>query len=621
MATVNKDFRVKNGLVVEGTTATVNGNDILTTASTISSDSITEGNSNLFFTGPRAFAAIKQAFGNGQQTNISFDFDTQSQTISVTAENGVADSSTDDLTEGSTNLYFTDARVVDAIQDEDISPASVTIRQFDGDIGNLGGLEGTLTLSSWQGGSDILLQPAQGQNVRIGNFGSAEIVATQPYVDSAIVTGINGIDTDDIEEGSANLYFTDARAVSAVTSLETLNFNNQAVQFSSGTNVYFLGDVYAADGADIFVDGSAVLTEGNTTDQLSEGTTNLYFTDARAVAAVENGTFSSITVDQLLTGNGFLTIDSGIGISSTQGNAYITVDGASLATETYVNTAVSNLVDSAPGALDTLNELAAALGDDANFSTTVTTAIGEKVAKSGDTMTGYLTLHANPESNLHAATKQYVDGAITTGINAIDTDAIEEGSTNLYYTDERVADLLRNATLTNISITGGGTGEELVITAENGVADSDTDDLAEGSTNLYFTDARVLSAIVDETIEPQIVTLKSNHPDNYSKTYILQHDNFEGGPQNLGEIAGSAAKIIVTAVNKNTGDIEVTEVLAAKAGGNVYVTEYANVTTGNDVGSVTVIDNGGLMQLNYTGANFDMLSVTAQVTDLIVDLT
>jgi len=48
------------------------------------------------------------------------------------------------------------------------------------------------------------------------------------------------------------------------------------------------------------------------------------------------------------------------------------------ASQTYVNTAVANLVDSAPATLDTLNELAAALGDDANFSTTVTTSIGTK---------------------------------------------------------------------------------------------------------------------------------------------------------------------------------------------------------------------------------------------------
>ena len=45
------------------------------------------------------------------------------------------------------------------------------------------------------------------------------------------------------------------------------------------------------------------------------------------------------------------------------------------ATETYVGTQISNLIDSAPGALDTLNELAAALGDDASFSTTITNLI------------------------------------------------------------------------------------------------------------------------------------------------------------------------------------------------------------------------------------------------------
>jgi hypothetical protein len=46
------------------------------------------------------------------------------------------------------------------------------------------------------------------------------------------------------------------------------------------------------------------------------------------------------------------------------------------ATTTYVGTAVANLVNSAPSTLDTLNELATALGNDANFSTTITTTLG-----------------------------------------------------------------------------------------------------------------------------------------------------------------------------------------------------------------------------------------------------
>ena len=63
-----------------------------------------------------------------------------------------------------------------------------------------------------------------------------------------------------------------------------------------------------------------------------------------------------------------------------------------LATTAYVTTAVSNLVDSSPSSLDTLNELAAALNDDASFSTTVTNSIAAKLPLAGGTMTGDLIL-------------------------------------------------------------------------------------------------------------------------------------------------------------------------------------------------------------------------------------
>ena len=90
-----------------------------------------------------------------------------------------------------------------------------------------------------------------------------------------------------------------------------------------------------------------------------------------------------------------------------------------------------------------------------------------------------------------------VGGQITAAIDALTTDDIEEGLTNLYYTTGRAqtdaASLLTGATLTNITITGDGNG--LTITAENGVADSDTDDLTEGTTNKYFTDERAQDAV------------------------------------------------------------------------------------------------------------------------------
>lgn len=83
---------------------------------------------------------------------------------------------------------------------------------------------------------------------------------------------------------------------------------------------------------------------------------------------------------------------------------YISVDGSGnvvlstggqVATQSYVTTAVSNLVNSAPTTLDTLNELAAALGNDANFATTVTNSIATKLPLSGGTLTGFTRLSSD----------------------------------------------------------------------------------------------------------------------------------------------------------------------------------------------------------------------------------
>ena len=75
------------------------------------------------------------------------------------------------------------------------------------------------------------------------------------------------------------------------------------------------------------------------------------------------------------------------------------------ATKAYVDTEVAGLVDSAPGTLDTLNELAAALGDDANFSTTVTNSIATKMPLAGGTFTGNVSLASG-------ATILYNDGDV-----------------------------------------------------------------------------------------------------------------------------------------------------------------------------------------------------------------
>ena len=59
-----------------------------------------------------------------------------------------------------------------------------------------------------------------------------------------------------------------------------------------------------------------------------------------------------------------------------------------VATTAYVKNNINNLINSAPGALDTLNELAAALGNDASFSTTITNSLALKAPLASPTFTG-----------------------------------------------------------------------------------------------------------------------------------------------------------------------------------------------------------------------------------------
>ena len=151
---------------------------------------------------------------------------------------------------------------------------------------------------------------------------------------------------------------------------------------------------------------------------------------------------SNITVEDDLNGNLTIsstasgTIDSDAVFSLIDSNyvqarqtpqdfAYSSLTGAPIfADSAYVGStvtaAINGLVDAAPGSLDTLNELAAALGDDANFSTTITNSIATKLAIS-DFGTKF-------DSALALKT----------------TDDVTEGS-NLYYTDARVEGVVDTA--------------------------------------------------------------------------------------------------------------------------------------------------------------------------------
>lgn len=75
-----------------------------------------------------------------------------------------------------------------------------------------------------------------------------------------------------------------------------------------------------------------------------------------------------------------------------------------------VNAAVAALVAAAPEAMNTLDELAAALSDDDNFAGTVTASLSTKLDKTGGVLTGQVTLPNNPTAGtLQAATALYVE--------------------------------------------------------------------------------------------------------------------------------------------------------------------------------------------------------------------
>jgi hypothetical protein len=121
---------------------------------------------------------------------------------------------------------------------------------------------------------------------------------------------------------------------------------------------------------------------------LSDG--SLLYTINGAAGDDNMGWASAVGIGVFVTGspqndsggsnNGSIGIYNGT-VSST---SYLQPD-STIATTSYVDTSVSNLVDSSPAALNTLNELAAALGDDANFSTTVTNSIAAKADASATT--------------------------------------------------------------------------------------------------------------------------------------------------------------------------------------------------------------------------------------------
>ena len=102
-------------------------------------------------------------------------------------------------------------------------------------------------------------------------------------------------------------------------------------------------------------------------------------------------------------------------------------DQSTTYTKGEVDTKVADLVDSAPETLDTLNELAAALGDDPNFATTVTNSIGTKADQATTYTKTEVDVHTNDTNNPHSVTKSQL------GLSSVENIALSTwtGSNNI----------------------------------------------------------------------------------------------------------------------------------------------------------------------------------------------
>ena len=127
---------------------------------------------------------------------------------------------------------------------------------------------------------------------------------------------------------------------------------------------------------------SITVSDGTNTSPVALGGTLTFAGTTNEVAVTENAGTVTVGLPDDVTIAGDLSVSTA------------PTSGAHVTNKTYVDAQVANVVDSAPAALDTLNELAAALGDDANFATTTATSIGTKLPLAGGTMTGNITFNS-----------------------------------------------------------------------------------------------------------------------------------------------------------------------------------------------------------------------------------
>ena len=270
-------------------------------------DDLAEGSTNLYFTNARADARADARIAAADTDSLS-EGSSNLYFTNARADARIAAADTDNLSEGSSNLYYTNARADARVNLQ--TGTNLDLSNKDSD-----------DLSE---GSTNLYFTNERVDDRVGAImsGSGNISVT--YDDAAgTITIAEALTTTDITEGD-NQYFTNARARAALSASGDISYNSTTgvISFTNdagdiegvtagagltggGTSGAVTLNIGAGTGITVNADDVAVNMGAFDTDNLSEGSTNLYYTNARADARITGytGAMTSMTGNVTTTAN------------------------------------------------------------------------------------------------------------------------------------------------------------------------------------------------------------------------------------------------------------------------------------------------------------------------------
>lgn len=253
---------------------------------------------------------------------------------------------------------------------------------------------------------------------------------------------------------------------------------------------------------------------------------------------------------------------------------------------------LGNVIDAAPGVLDTLNELAAAINDDASFVTTINNSIATKLALAGGTMTGAIAMGTNkitglgtPTADYDASTKKYADDLQTQTVAGIATHA--SVSTNVH----GVADMAALSTMNyvNTEIAAHNTDT----TSVHGIAD----------TSVLATASSVAAAVASEaTARAAAITSAATTAETNLSTHTADTTSVHGISDTSllalkSEVAAVTAASLGLGNVTNTSDADkpvstaqATAISAAQAAAIADATSQVNAVIASAPGALNTLD-------------------------------